>query len=117
MRGSFLVVLALPALLTNCSKQSAAGESGGTGPRIQLDSGKLAQERELRAGLRKELDSLNRDTSAKARDERMFVELIQQLRLLSTQQTLARIGYGIRLTGTLDDDTKKAIRDFERYHG
>lgn len=67
--------------------------------------------------MKHELDSAARDTSAAARQLRSLAEIFRQAELVGTQETLARLGYGIRITGTLDDPTKAAIREFERYHG
>lgn len=112
----------LLALLASAGCQGAAtSRNSETGPRIVLDTAELHRARQLRAGLSRELDSLAHDTSAtvreKAREEGAFFALMHQGRLASTQETLARLGYGIRMTGVLDAPTRNAIREFERYHG
>ena len=112
-RGVCSCLIALT--LAGCERGAPKGSRAG--PRIVLDSSKLAQARRQRVGLEKELDSIAHDTSSKAKLEIEFVSVMRQARLVETQETLARLGYGTRITGVLDAGTRDAIRDFEQYHG
>ena len=114
--GTCLVRAFLSLLLLGCTPDASL-KTVDVGPRIVLDTTELNKERKDRAALKKELDSLARDTSAKAKREIAFFDVVRMSQLISTQETLARLGYGVRFTGILDTPTKNAIRDFEHYHG
>jgi hypothetical protein len=63
------------------------------------------------------MDSALRDTAQKDRKVREFLGLARRTQLLEEQETLARLGYGIELTGEFDSPTRVAIRTFEHRHG
>jgi peptidoglycan hydrolase-like protein with peptidoglycan-binding domain len=42
---------------------------------------------------------------------------LKTLRIFDVQQTLARLGYGVEISGELDTLTRAGIRAFERWHG
>jgi hypothetical protein len=62
------------------------------------------------------MDSAGRDTSAKA-DDKTLLGIFPVAHVLQIQQTLGRLGYGVRLTGEFDSQTRIAVRAFERRHG
>jgi len=90
-----------------------SGEPSETskGSQIPLDSSALAQERHNeQLYLSASLDS------AMKHGDKEFLSLLQTGRVIETQETLARLGYGVRLTGQFDAQTRAAVKAFERRH-
>jgi hypothetical protein len=63
------------------------------------------EEKNLRA-------DFNREFAAAKKDPKQYAELIMGVQLL-----LAKLGYGTTFTGDLDDYTKRALKEYQRYNG
>lgn len=97
--------------VSRCTRSSHDPSETSKGPRIPLDSSALARSRHnLDLAL-----SASLDTTTKPAD-REFLELMQTGRIIETQEALARLGYGVRITGEFDGQTRDAINAFERRH-
>src|SRR5262249_50322839 len=88
-----------------------AGDDAG--PALHLDSAKVRNKRNFRAILL--------DSAPSRRIPRDSIQLIRaQYRIgevEDAQERLAKLGYGVRITGEMDSVTADAIRRFEKRHG
>lgn len=80
--------------------------------RIDLDSVRLRESGELA----KLLDSAERRRPFPAKDSALL-EVIRELNLADAQSFLARLGYLVTVSGSLDTRTKQGVAAFERRHG
>jgi hypothetical protein len=85
------------------------------GPRIPLDSAAVSQVRSQWHAT----DSLLRtpDNAPRDREARAFIRAIADMRIVTAQNELARLGYEGSISGELDSRTRRAFREFARHHG
>jgi hypothetical protein len=107
----FALALSISLSASSCTRSSGEPFETSKGPQIRLDSSALAQARHNeQLFLSASLDS------AMKHGDKEFLSLMQTGRLIETQETLARLGYGVRLTGQFDAQTRAGVRAFERRH-
>lgn len=105
-------VLVLALVVGGFGCTTVPGVDAPAAYRIELDSTYLRQEREASRAI----DSVLR-TEEVARGRDTIYKLIPTFWIAEGQELLARLGYGIRISGQEDAATRDAATRFERRHG
>ena len=100
--------------LIACSS-TAPEADGADGPHIPLDSAAVSQVRSKWRWT----DSLLRtpDTAPPDREAHALIRTMADMRIVTAQDQLARLGYEVSVSGELDSKTRRAFEAFARRHG